>query len=568
MAATIDLGKQPGVAAGEHFLVAALRRATGAKRSTALLLLDALMAIAFAAGVAGAVASIGRGDGRLAAWLALLAFAAAGRGLAALFAARVGARAAARAKGDLRRSLVARVLAGRHGLGTAATGGELMNSVVDEVEAIDAYLARFVPARRTATVAPLMVLAVAAIASPGAALILAGTIVPFVVLMALAGAASASESRRQFAALSRLTGLFSDRLRALPIVLAFRAETRETVRLAHAADEVAQRTLRVLRLAFLSSAVLEFFAALCVALVAVYAGFNLLGLLPFHVPERIDLARAFFVLALAPEFYAPMRRLAAAYHDRQAAQAAAERLAALEPDTDESSVVAAADMRSPVVPVFVAPPRIRFDAVDIGYPGMPHPVVRGVSFDLHAGHTIAILGPSGSGKTTILRLLLGEAGMTGGQVRIGHSPLTSNSGIARHAAWVGQSPLIVPGTLRENLLLAAPGTCDAELSEVLELAGLGAMLAARADGLDASIDSRGSGLSGGERRRIAVARALLKPASVWLLDEPTAHLDEAAEAALIDAIVRTRIGRTTLIATHSERLAATADIVLRLGDAA
>lgn len=566
MAATIDLGKQPGAAAGDRILTEALRRAGGAKRSTALLLLDALMAIAFAAGLAGSVASIGNADGRLGAWLALIALAAAGRGFASMFAARLGTGAAARAKEDLRRGVIARVLTGRHAPTRAATGGALMNSVVDEVEAIDAYLARFVPARRAATIAPLLVLVAAAVASPGAALILLGTIVPFVVLMALAGAASASESRRQFVALSRLAGLFSDRLRALPIVLAFRAETRETARLAHAADEVAHRTLRVLRLAFLSSAVLEFFAALCVALVAVYAGFNLLGLLPFHVPERLDLARAFFVLALAPEFYAPMRRLAAAYHDRQAAQAAAERLAEFETGPDDP--VQAASETPTKSPVFAAPPRIRFDAVDIGYPGTAAPVVLGVSFDLRAGHTVAILGPSGSGKTTILRLLLGEALQRGGQVRIGPSALQPGGGIARHAAWVGQSPLIVPGTLRENLLLAAPGACDAELADVLALAGLGPLLAARAEGLDAMVDARGGGLSGGERRRIALARALLKPASVWLLDEPTAHLDEAAESALIDTITRTRIGRTTLIATHSERLAATADIVVRLGGSA
>ena len=191
------------------------------RRSTGLLLTDTVAAVGFAAGLAGAVSAlVDRPDAALP-WL-LLALSSVGlRGAAAMAAARCGARASEAARQRLRQRAVAGAMAG--GIDGGTTGGGLMHAAVDGVDAFDAYLARFVPARRAATVAPLLVLAAVAWASPVSALILLGTLVPFVVLMAFAGVASADESGRQFRALNRLSGLFADRLRALPVVLAFGA---------------------------------------------------------------------------------------------------------------------------------------------------------------------------------------------------------------------------------------------------------------------------------------------------------------------------------------------------------
>jgi len=553
-----------------RFLAAATRRAPGTRLSATLLVADGVFAIAFAAGLAGALARIAAGAPAAStlAWLALALGGAAARGGVALLAARVGARAAGDVKRGLRRRVVAAALARGGGARTREDGGgALLSLAVDEVEAVDGYVARFLPARRAAAVTPLLVLGVVAVASPISAVLLALTFVPFVVLMALAGMASATQSRRQLAALARLSGLFVDRLRALPVVLAFGAAERETRRLAEAADAVAGRTVSVLRVAFLSSALLEFFSALCVALVAVYAGFNLLGLLPFHVAEKLDLGRAFLVLALAPEFYAPMRRLAAAYHDRSAAQAAAERLQAFE---QAGEAIPHAVSTEPADEAGATPPRapaLRFENVAIRFPDDACDIVRDLSFELRAGQVLALVGPSGSGKTTLLRLLLGMAPLAAGRVWVDGRPLERARGLAAQAAWVGQVPLIVAGSLRANLLLAAPDATPQALREAIEGAGLGPLIARRPGGLDALVDERGGGLSGGERRRIALARALLKPSSVWLMDEPTAHLDDAAEAALIETIARVRGGRTLVVATHSDRLAALADRVVRLGAA-
>jgi ATP-binding cassette subfamily C protein CydD len=526
----------------------ALGQAGGRAGGTAplWLLVDAPAAIAFAAGLALAIDALPRGLAAAAPWLLLLALAAVARGGLAKRAGEAGARAAAGVKARARQDAVASVLGGR------VVGGEALSAVVEGVEALDGHIARFEPARMAAAAAPLLVIAAIALATPVAAGILLATLVPFGLVMALAGGAAAEESRRQFLALERLSSLFLDRVRALPVVLAFQAEGAVTRDLSVAADDLARRTIRVLRVAFLSSGALEFFAALSVALVAVYCGFNLLRLLPFPVPEQLDLKRAFFALALAPEVYAPLRRLAAAYHDRQAAEAAALTLAALP-----------APAPAPPAVTFDVPPAIRFQAVTVTYEAGEAPVFDGFDLDVAPGEIVALLGPSGSGKTTLLNLLLGLAPLSGGEVSIGDRRLSHLGSIAASVARAGQSPVILPGTLGDNLSLAHPSAAREALARAARAVGLDAVLDGRG-GLDARLDERGAGLSGGERRRLGLARALLKPAPILLLDEPTADLDAASEQALLPILRQAARGRTTLIATHSEAVAALADRVVRL----
>ena len=218
----------------------------------------------------------------------------------------------------------------------------------------------------------------------------------------------------------------------------------------------------------------------------------------------------------------------------------------------------------PVPSVRGAAPLVLHD-VTIHYPGSDVPAVAHLSLRIDPGETVALLGPSGSGKTSVLHLLLGLAPLSAGVIGAGCVPLTS---LAGQASWAGQHPLLIAGTIRENVMLANPRAGELALRRAVAAAGLSPMLSRRAGGLDAVLDARGSSLSGGERRRIALARALLNPAPFLLLDEPTAHLDAAAEADLIATIARAAQGRTTLIATHSPTLAAIATRVVHLGPAA
>ncbi len=516
--------------------------------------LDVFCAAGFARGLASLLDDVWRGHAIAVAvaWLAasLTARAAIGYGNQ-----KLTARLARRIIHDLRLGLVARTLRGR---GADVDRGRGLATLFETTEALEGYYARFVPARAAAGFSPLVAIVFAGLVSPLCALILLVTLLPFVALMALSGMATAAESRRQMDALTRLAGLFSGRLRVLPLILAFDAGAAQTETVARAAHAVSERTLRVLRLAFAGSAVLEFFSALSVALVAVYCGFALLHLLPFAVPAWLGFhgpsafAAAFFVLALSPEVYAPLRQLSAAYHERQAAEAAALHLMAIEAAFDGPVATAVRLDRAPAVV---------FDAVTVAFPDDPAAIIGPLSFTARPGEIVAIAGDSGAGKSTLLRLLLGGRAH-GGIISVDGRLLEAESDLGPSIGWMSQHTPILGGTLRDNLNLARPGAGEAALEAAAIQAGLGAVLAAR--GLDGDLNERGSGLSGGERRRIGLARVWLKAAPLLVLDEPTADLDADSEAVMIAAIRTAAAGRTVIMATHSAALLAIADTVVRL----
>ena len=477
--------------------------------------------------------------------LALLLRAAAGWSRS-----RLASRRALKVKSAVRARVLRAALGRRRG--DEASLGEITAAAVDEVEALGGYYAQFEPAQSDSRVAPIAIAGAVAFASPVAAGLLLLTLVPFAVVMAVAGGAAGSAAARQLDSLSRLSGQFVDRVRALPVILAFEAEARETEAVAQAARDVSRRTLNVLRIAFISSAALEFFSAVAVALVAVYAGFGLLGILPFKAPETLDFSRAFFALALAPEFYAPLRRLAAAYHEKQLGEAAIGRLRPLLERGSE---------RVAALPALDGPPEVRLEGATMTFGDIE---IGPVDAAYPAGGLSAIVGPTGSGKTSLLAAILGLTPLTAGTVRVAGHSLEETGGFADVAAWAGQSAVFLPGALTDNLMAAAPGVTPEAALAMARRVGLGPAIDRRAQGGDTPIDERGSGLSGGERRRLALARALLKPVPLLLLDEPTADLDPVAEAEIIALIVDAARTRTVIVATHAEALAAAAQTVTRL----
>ena len=459
---------------------------------------------------------------------------------------RLGFEAGAAARRRLRSSLFGGLFAQGPLATDALSPGAISALAYDHVEALDGYFGRWMPAAALAIAGPVLVLAAVLAVDPYAALLLgvAGLLVP--VGMALAGIGAAAASRRQFVAMARLQARFLDRVRGLAtIVLAGQADA-EAQRLQAAAGELSRRTMRVLRVAFLSSAFLDVAAVAALVILAIR----------FGVEERtgalLDPAAAVFPLLLVAEFFAPLRSFAAAYQDRLHASEAAEQLAAAPSPSGLPPVV------RPIRTVEARGVSLSFDDVTVTRDAARGPVLQGLSFRLPAGETAILVGPSGAGKTTVIELLLGFLKPDRGRIVLNGADLASITApaLSRMIAWIGQRPVLFAATIRDNIRFGRDDASEADIADAARAAGLGPLLQLLPHGLDTLVGEDGYGLSGGQAQRIAIARAFVRDAPLILLDEPTAHLDPATEADVLDSLRRLTVGRTVVLASHSSAAAA------------
>ena len=417
--------------------------------------------------------------------------------------------------------------------------GELAAVTLEQVDALENYFSRYLPQQMIVGVLPLIMIIVVMPINwvVGLIFLFTGPLVP--VFMALVGMGAASANRSQFLALARMSGYFLDRLQGLETLKLFGQAAQELANINKIADGFREKTMAVLRIAFLSSAVLEFFSAVSVALVAVYVGLGLLGLVHFGPAEHISLSEALFVLLLAPEFFMPLRQLAINYHDRAAALGATDAiLRILEQDAEMLETGGS----HPESTSF-----IEFNNVSKSYG--KRQVLTGINLHIAGGEKIALVGESGAGKTTLLSLLLGFEAPTEGRVLL--NGLTVNCECAAKAiAWVGQNAYIFHGSIKDNIALADPDASEQSIVNAAQAAGVTEFSAQLPEGLLTQIGERGYGLSGGQVQRIALARAFLKNADIILLDEPTANLDAANKTLLLDVIDRLFKDKTLIIASH------------------
>ncbi|MBB3182745.1 ATP-binding cassette subfamily C protein CydD [Halomonas fontilapidosi] len=419
---------------------------------------------------------------------------------------------------------------------TSRHSASLASQLVEQVEALDGYFARFQPQLWLAVLVPLPILLVVLLLDWLAAtfLLVSAPLIPL--FMALVGMGAERLNREQFAAVARLSGHFIDRVRGITTLQLFGRTSHATHEVHAAADDYRQRSMRTLRLAFLSSAVLEFFASVAIAVVAIYVGFGLLGYIEYGPADELTLFSGLLVLLLAPEFFQPLRSLSQHYHDRAAALGAAEGLVALLNETPDAGRLPGAAVPPPSCDAL-----IELEAVSVTYAGRGR-VLGPVDLTLAAGDVVAVTGPSGVGKSSLLQLLAGFVAPADGSIR-------RVEGLS--LAWMDQRPLLIQGSLADNLRLAAPDASRDDMREALARAGLGELVSALSQGLDTPLGERGAGLSGGQAQRLALARVFLSGASLVLLDEPTASLDAETEGYLIEALqALAEEGRALVIATH------------------
>lgn len=501
----------------------------------------------------------GQSPDRFAAVVVMILAAIALRASAVALQNRFSARASDRIRLTLRRDLLDHLQhLGPIGVGQSSAG-TLASEWLDQVEALHGYYAHYLPQMILSVVVPLLILATVVWLDWLAALflLLSAPLIPL--FMALVGMGAEKLNQQHMETLGRLSGHFLDRLRGLSTLQLFEYTGPATREIAEATEEYRQVNMKTLRVAFLSSAVLEFFASIAIAVIAIYIGFGLLGYITYGPSPELTLFSGLFVLLLAPEFYQPLRQLAQHYHDRATALGAAARLKQRLETTPGAAPVS--DRRHfsdcPVV--------IEVNNAGVTFPdgrtGL-EPLSLTVGSVGGKAELVALAGPSGAGKSTLLHLLAGFLTPTNGEVFVnGDRPG------ARPFGWLGQTPFIRQDTWAGNLRMAAPDAPDEALLDALEKVGLGDLVRQRPNGLETPISEGGAGLSGGQARRLAVARLFLARYPLVLMDEPTAGLDALSEHYLLEAIRKLRDqGSTIIMASHHPAVLASADRCLTLVD--
>ncbi len=474
------------------------------------------------------------------------------RSVCVYFHQTCGFEASAKVRTSVRQQLINQFAS----LGPAAIkqrqSGELVAITLEQVDALENYFSRYLAQHTIVGVLPIIMIAVVMPINwvVGLIFLLTGPLVP--VFMALVGMGAASANRNQFLAMTRMSGYFLDRMQGLATLKLFGQAYHELANINHIADGFREKTMAVLRIAFLSSAILEFFSAVAVALVAVYVGLGLLGQIHFGPAQQISLNEALFVLLLAPEFFMPLRQLAIFYHDKAAALGAADAiLNILEQDTEVFNGIGCADVGSASIANETFNSIIEFRHTSKSYG--QRQVLTDINLHINAGEKIALVGESGAGKTTLLNLLLGFEAVTEGLVLLEEQSVTPEQA-AITLAWVGQQTYIFHGSIRDNITLANPEASDRSIIAAATAAGVTEFSSHLVEGLFTQIGERGYGLSGGQIQRIALARAFLKDAEIIVLDEPTANLDATNKMLLLDIIDDLFKDKTLIIASHDNEV--------------
>ncbi|ADH85496.1 thiol reductant ABC exporter subunit CydD [Desulfurivibrio alkaliphilus] len=481
--------------------------------------------------------------------------------------------AAAKVKYEIRQRLLANQGRLSGGPTDRRSTGATVTAAVDGVEALDGYYAGYLPQLAMAALLPaaMLVFVFPLDWLSGLILLLSAPFIPL--FMVLIGRKAEQLSREQWRQINRLSHRFLDAIQGLTTIRLFNAGRREAQMVTEISEQYREKTMAVLRVAFLSALVLEFMATVSVAVVAVLLGFRLLW-------NELPFASAFFILLLAPEFYLPLRNLGTHFHARQAATATAGLLQeeppmAGEPVCQRAGPVplpASATVSNTPFPLTMPPPSradlpmiIHCRGVSFAYePGQP--VLHDFNLTVTGPGLICLAGKSGCGKSTLLKLLAGLLHPTAGQITANGTPLqaATTPWWWQQLAYLPQTPYLLPASVAANIALGRPGSGRTAVAEAARQVGFDREVQQLPAGYRTRLAEEGRQLSGGQRQLLALARAWLRNCPLVLLDEPGAGLDPAARRRIRQGIVALTSTRTVVISSHDPAMVTLAAQVVNL----
>lgn len=484
-----------------------------------------------------------------------------GRSALSWLAAVAGCHTAIKVKATIRTELTRVVDQLQHRSTIKLDRVGVVNRVLGHVEALHDFFAVYLPQMSIAVMLPMVIVLCVFPLSwvSGLVLLLTAPLIPL--FMALVGMGAESVHQKQFQSLTRLGQSFLNTLQGLTTLKLFGRSKAQSEQVYRAAEEYRQRTMAVLKVAFLSSAVLELLSSVAIAIIAVYLGLVLLGLVHFGAPQGISLYSALFILLLAPEFYAPLRKLGTYYHAKSEAMAAAEKIR----DFLNQEIHVEPRQENLLVMPSLKKIELRCDKLSFRYEEAMLTLDK-VSLFVSPGKVVAIAGASGVGKSTLLKLLMGLCQPTSGKIWVNETDLSTVTPESwmQSVAWLSQGTRLLPGTIRSNLLVAKPNASEVELMAALKQAKALEFVLHLPQGLDTVMPEDNSGFSGGELQRLAIARLYLKRAPLLLLDEPTASLDAKTEQLVLAGLKNVIHQSTVIMASHRPTTLALADQIYSL----
>ncbi len=431
--------------------------------------------------------------------------------------------------------------------------GRLSTTLLKGVEALDAYYSQYIPQIFFALFTPLLI--VAAIfpcdTISGWILLASAPLIPL--FMIVIGKSASAMTEKQWKTMSRMSGYFLDVLQGLPTLKLFAQSRSQRDAIEKTGETFRHATMRVLKIAFLSSLTLELVGTIGIAIIAVGIGLRMMD-------GKLTFQHALFVLLLTPDFYLPLRQLGTKFHAGMEGVSASKEIFAI---LDQSSAPGG-DKNGCITQYTAGTCSILCSNLSYTYSGASLPALDGINVIIPENKTTAIIGPSGSGKSTMINLLLRFLEPGEGSITINNSPIQDIplEQWFRQISWVPQHPYLFNASLKENILLARPDATEEEINAALTKTGLSSFVRSLPYGLDTMIGEQGSRLSGGEAQRVALARAFLKNAPLLILDEPTSHTDPELEAALRNSMEELMKGRTTVIIAHRLETIRSADQIV------